>query len=346
MKEGLRAGVIGVGAMGRHHVRVLSEIPGAELIAVADVSQELVDSVASSYGIKGYSDIDAMLENEQLDVVSIVVPTSLHHEISIKAMRLGINVLCEKPIASTVELAKEMIQVAHDEGVRLMIGHIERFNPAILELKKRLDKAGEIYQITSRRLGPFPDRIRDVGVVVDLASHDIDAMNFLLDSPAESVFAHTAQRIHATNEDMIVGSIRFQNGVIGGLDVNWLTSTKVRELMVVGSHGTFVADYLTQGLAFYANGAVESEWEDLPDLQRIAVGEFESYEFEKTEPLRAEIEGFIASIANDTDVPAPPEGAANALAVALSLIESAESELPVRPDLLPVHESAVLDTRK
>lgn len=340
MKAALRVGVIGVGAMGRHHVRVLAEIPGVELVAIADVSKELVNDISSSYGVTGYTDIDALLEAEKLDVVSIVVPTSLHHNISIKAMRRGINVLCEKPIASTVELAKEMIQVAHEENVRLMIGHIERFNPAILELKKRISQAGEIYQVTSRRLGPFPDRIRDVGVVVDLASHDIDAMNFLLDSPAESVFAHTAQRIHATNEDMIVGSIRFQNGVIGGLDVNWLTSTKVRELMVVGSHGTFVADYLTQGLAFYANGAVESEWEDLPDLQRIAIGDFESYEFEKTEPLRAEIEGFVNAVVNETDVPAPPEGAANALAVALSLIESAELEIPVKPNLLPVTENA------
>lgn len=340
MKSAPRAGVIGVGAMGRHHVRVLSEIPSVDLVAIADVDPVLAESVSSAFGVTGYTDIDAMLENEQLDIVSIVVPTSLHHEISIKAMKLGINVLCEKPIASTVNLAKEMIRVAKSEGVRLMIGHIERFNPAILELKKRIGQAGEIYQITSRRLGPFPDRIRDVGVVVDLASHDIDAMNFLLDSQAESVFAHTAQRIHATNEDMIVGSIRFQNGAIGGLDVNWLTSTKVRELMVTGSRGTFVANYLTQDLAFFANGAVESEWEDLPDLQRIAIGEFESYEFEKVEPLRAEIEGFVHAVINETSVPAPPEGAANALSVALALIESAEQNAPVLPDLLQVNESA------
>jgi predicted dehydrogenase len=286
--------------------------------------------------VPGFTDIDAMLQDQPLDMVSIVVPTSLHHEVSIKAMRLGINVLCEKPIASTVELAHEMIQVSRDQGVRLMIGHIERFNPAILELKKRLDQAGEIYQVTSRRLGPFPDRIRDVGVVVDLASHDIDAMNFLLESPAELVFAQTAQRIHATNEDMVYGTIRFENGVIGGLDVNWLTSTKVRELMVVGSRGTFVADYLTQDLAFYGNGAVESNWKDLPDLQRIAIGESVGYEFEKVEPLRTEISSFVDAVVNDTAVPAPPEGAANALAIALSLIESARGSVPVQPTLLPV----------
>ena len=335
MTVALRSAVIGLGAMGRHHVRVLSELPGVELVAVADVSQEMVDTTVKAYGVNGYSDINGLFENERLDMVSIVVPTSLHHETSIKAMRAGVNVLCEKPIASTVELAAEMIQVSHEEGVRLMIGHIERFNPAILELKKRIDQAGEIYQITSRRLGPFPDRIRDVGVVVDLASHDIDAMNFLLGSDAEYVFAQTAQRIHASDEDMVLGTIRFANGVIGSLDVNWLTSTKVRELMVTGSRGTFVADYLTQDLQFFENGAVESSWTDLKDLQRIAVGESVRYEFEKVEPLRAEISSFIESIANDKEVPAPAEGAANALSIALAMIESAKTASPISPVLLP-----------
>ena len=336
MTASLRAAVIGLGAMGRHHVRVLSEIPNVELIAVADVSKELAESFSAANGVAGYSDIDQMLETEKLDLVSIVVPTSLHHEVSIKAMRKGINVLCEKPIASTVELAKEMIDVSKAENVRLMIGHIERFNPAILELKKRLDQAGEIYQISSRRLGPFPDRIRDVGVVVDLASHDIDAINFLLESEVESVYGQTAQRIHASNEDMVVGTLRYANGVVGALDVNWLTSTKVRELMVTGSLGTFVANYLTQDLQFFENGAVESSWEDLKDLQRIAVGESVGYEFEKVEPLRSELQGFVDAIVNDTAVPAPPEGAANALAIALAVIESASTSTPVSPTLLPI----------
>lgn len=330
----LRAAVIGVGAMGRHHVRVLAEIPEVTLVAIADVSQHLVDETTLAYGIRGYTDIDTMLEMENLDLVSIVVPTSLHHDISIKVMQRGINVLCEKPIASTVELAKDMIRVARENYVHLMIGHIERFNPAIIELKKRLHQVGTMYQVTSRRLGPFPDRIRDVGVVVDLASHDIDAMNYLLESPVDLAFAQTAQRIHATNEDMLVGTLRFANGVIGGLDVNWLTSTKVRELMVIGSHGTFVADYLTQGLVFYANGAAVSAWEDLADLQRIAIGTYETYEFEKVEPLRAELQAFAQSILHNTPVPAPPEGAASALATALALIESAQRSEPIHPHIV------------
>lgn len=335
MTVALRSAVIGLGAMGRHHVRVLSELPGVELIAVADVSQEMVDSTVNAYGVNGYLAINDLFENERLDMVSIVVPTSLHHETSIKAMRAGVNVLCEKPIASTVDLAAEMIQVSREEGVRLMIGHIERFNPAILELKKRIDQAGEIYQITSRRLGPFPDRIRDVGVVVDLASHDIDAMNFLLESEASSVYAQTAQRVHATNEDMVVGTVRFANGVVGSLDVNWLTSTKVRELMVIGSHGTFTANYLTQDLQFFENAAVESDWEDFQDLQRIAVGQSIRYEFEKVEPLRAELIAFADAIIGNKEVPAPPESAANALSIALALIESAHASNVIVPKLLP-----------
>lgn len=334
MTARIRAAVIGLGAMGRHHVRVFSELEQVELVAVADAIPGTVARVSTEYGVPGYTDIDELLETVPLDAVSIVVPTSLHHDVSIKAMRHGVNVLCEKPIADTVAMASEMIEVARQEGVRLMIGHIERFNPAIIELKQRLEQAGDVYQITSRRLGPFPDRIRDVGVVVDLASHDIDAMNYLLESPANLVFAQTAQRIHATNEDMVLGTIRFANGVIGGLDVNWLTSTKLRQLMVVGSHGTFLADYLTQDLAFYANGAVPSEWSDLADLQRIAVGEASRYDFVKTEPLKAELASFVNAILEDIAVPAPPEGAANALAIALALIESAATSTPVTPHLV------------
>src|SRR5690606_20141800 len=141
---------------------------------------------------------------------------------------------------------------------RLMVGHIERFNPAILELKRRIEQVGTIFQISARRVGPFPDRIRDVGVVVDLASHDIDAMNFILESPVETVYAQTAQRIHTSHEDMVLGTLRFANGTVGALDVNWLTPTKIRQLTVSGNRGTFVADYLSQDVAFYENGAVPS----------------------------------------------------------------------------------------
>lgn len=333
-QQQLRAGVIGLGAMGRHHVRVYNDLPAVKLTAVSDVAAPAVERTTAEYGVRGFIEIDEMLDSGAIDLVSIVVPTSLHHEVVLKAIDRGIHVLVEKPIASTVAEACQMIDAAHRAGVRLMVGHIERFNPAILELKRRIEQVGTIFQISARRVGPFPDRIRDVGVVVDLASHDIDAMNFILESPVETVYAQTAQRIHTSHEDMVLGTLRFANGTVGALDVNWLTPTKIRQLTVSGNRGTFVADYLSQDVAFYENGAVPSEWDDLTDLRQISEGRAIRYEYEKTEPLKAELAGFVQSILDDTDVPAPAESAADALAIALDLIESSRTGLPVQPSLL------------
>lgn len=330
----LRAGVIGLGAMGRHHVRVYRDVNSVDLVAIADVSELALERSREKYGVAGYTDIDAMLERQGLDLVSIVVPTSLHHEIVLKAIDRGIHVLVEKPIASTVAEAREMIDAARRAGVRLMVGHIERFNPAILELKRRLDQAGTIFQISARRVGPFPDRIRDVGVVVDLASHDIDVMNFILESPVETVYAQTAQRIHTSHEDMVLGTLRFANGTVGALDVNWLTPTKIRELTVSGDKGTFVADYLAQDLAFYENGAVPAEWNDLTELRRISEGRAVRYDYDKIEPLTSEIAGFVQSILEDTEVPASPESAADALMIAHDLIQSSRTGRAVQPNYL------------
>jgi UDP-N-acetylglucosamine 3-dehydrogenase len=327
----LKAAVIGLGAMGRHHVRVYGELPDVSLMAVADVSEAAVDRATDQRLIQGYTDIEAMLDREQPDLVSIVVPTSLHRDVTMMAIERGIHVLVEKPIAGTLAEAREMIAAAERANVRLMVGHIERFNPAIVELKRRIEQVGNIFQISARRVGPFPDRIRDVGVVVDLASHDIDAMNYILESPVESVYAQTAQRIHTAHEDMILGTLRFTNGTIGALDVNWLTPTKIRELTVVGSRGTFVANYLTQDLAFFENAATLAEWADLTNLQQISEGHAIRYAFRKEEPLRAELSAFVDCIRNDTPAPAPPEGAADALAIALDLIESSRIGQPVHP---------------
>ncbi len=329
----LRVGVIGLGAMGRHHVRVYNELPNASLAAVADISASAAARISSQYHVKGFTDIDDLLNAGDIDLVSIAVPTSLHFDTTMKAIERGIHVLVEKPIASTVAEACEMIDAAHRTGVRLMVGHIERFNPAIQELKRRIGQVGTVFQVSARRVGPFPDRIRDVGVVVDLASHDIDAMNFVLESPVETAYAQIARRIHTSHEDMLIGTLRFANGTVGALDVNWLTPTKIRQLTVSGIKGTFVADYLTQDLAFFENGDVSSEWDDLREFQKVSEGNAIRYSFAKREPLKEELSAFVQSIIDGTDVPASPESAADTLAVALGLIESSRIGQPVHPTL-------------
>lgn len=317
----LRAAVIGVGAMGRHHVRVIKELEATELVAVADVMPETTSTVASEFGVPGYTDIAQMLDEAQPEIVSIVVPTTLHSSVTTMALERGIHVLVEKPIAVDVEEAEAMIALAAKKKLVLWVGHIERFNPAILELKKRISQAGKIYQVIAERMGPFPERIRDVGVVMDLATHDIDTMHFILDDTVSTAYGATGQHLHRLREDLVSGVMRFTDGTIGSLNVNWLTSTKVRRLTVIGSHGTFVADYLSQDLHFYANAEARSNWTDFSDLQSISIGESEQYEFVKEEPLKAEIRGFADCVSRGDLESTSARDALNALRVAQALVE-------------------------
>lgn len=333
-----RAAVIGLGAMGRHHVRIYDSLPNVDLVAVCDMDPAAVEREVAHRGARGYTDVERMLDEAKPDIVSVVVPTVLHYKIAMLAIERNVNVLVEKPIAISVGEAESMIAAAKDAGVHLMVGHIERFNPAIQELKRRVDQVGTVFQAFARRVGPFPDRIHDVGVVIDLASHDIDAMNYILDSPVDSVFALTARNLHQTHEDLLVGSIKFRNGVIGALDVNWLTSTKVRELTIVGSNGTFIANYLTQDLQYFENGSREQEWENLESLQKISEGHAIRYHFSKQEPLKVELSQFVQSVLDGTAVPATPESAANALSIALSMMESGRTGKSISPHLLETLE--------
>jgi predicted dehydrogenase len=324
----LRAAVIGLGAMGRHHVRVYGELNDVELVGIVDINRAAAERAGKGRLIEAYTDVEEMLAKARPDIVSIAVPTSMHHSVALQVIEFGADVLVEKPIASSLEEAEQITSAAERAGVRLMVGHIERFNPAVRELKNRIDQAGTIFQTVARRVGPFPERIRDVGVVVDLAAHDIDAMRFLLNLPAERIYGETARRIHTDHEDMLFGTIRFSSGVIGCLEVNWLTPTKIRELSVVGSRGTFIANYLTQDLSFHENSAVSSEWADFTSLQGVSEGNAIRYSFARQEPLRAELEAFVA-YARGGECPVSPADATDTLAIALDLIHSAEEGTPV-----------------
>ena len=201
-----------------------------------------------------------MLAEERIDLLSVCVPTLLHLEVALAAIQKGIPLLVEKPIAASLDEGRVMMEAAQRAGIPLMIGHVERFNPAVLELKQHLQKGelGRVFQVYARRTGPFPQRVRDVGVVHDLAPHDIDIMRFLLDSEVDRVYAETEQRISTEHEDMLSGLLRFRNGVVGVLDVNWLTPIKIRQLSVLGEKGLFTVDYLNQDLLFYPKEAANA----------------------------------------------------------------------------------------
>jgi predicted dehydrogenase len=323
----LRAGVIGLGMMGRNHVRVWDEaIEGVDLVAVADPDPGAVRRATAGRQARGFEDPERMFAEEELDLVSIVAPTSLHLPVALAALRAGANVLVEKPIAATREEAVEMIQAARDAGRMLTVGHIERFNPAIRELRRRLEanELGRVFQINATRLGPFPARIRDVGVVVDLAPHDLDIMRYLVGSEPIRIYAETERRIHTEHEDLFNGMIKFANGVVGVLDINWLTPTKKRTLTVTGERGMYVADYIAQDLVFYANPEAEDTWVNR-GVTSVAEGEMTRRSVRREEPLTVELREFAHAVRDGGSPPVDPHDAMVALLLARKMVESALS---------------------
>ncbi len=301
----MKVAVIGVGAMGRNHARVYSELPNVTLVGVADADAQTAENVANRYSTDAYTDYFKLLDEHKPDAVTLAVPTVEHLAVALQVIQRGIHLLVEKPIAFTVEEGQQIIAAAEQVGVKLMIGHIERFNPAVIALKNHLAKGklGRVFQIDAHRQGPFPARVQDVGVVIDLAVHDLDIMRYVSGAEIVRVYAETERRIHSTREDLLAGLVRLGDGTIGTLAINWLTPTKIRELYVTGERGMFRVDYLTQDLYFFENAiAGDGEWDALRVLRGVSEGQMIRYVVNKKEPLRAEQEAFLAAARGEAPV--------------------------------------------
>jgi len=288
----LRVGLIGLGMMGKNHQRILSSLDGVELVGVADPLNKS-DVPISIAGLETFTDYRALMARN-LDYCVIAAPTGFHKEISVDALKHGVNCLIEKPVAINYEEARE-IQTAAEKADKLVgIGHIERYNSAIRQLKKRLLKGelGPIYQLSFRRQGPFPSRIAGVGVVKDLATHDIDLAMWLSESKFANVYAQTTHREGREHEDLVSINGHLQNGVIVNLLVNWLSPLKDRSLVVTGEKGTFVVDTLNSDLTFYESGSHKVSQETHLHFKGVNQGDITTYSFEKPEPLLVEHQNF------------------------------------------------------
>ncbi len=322
-----RVGVVGTGVMGRNHARVLYELPNVELVGVADSNLEAARQVGGAHATRGYGSLTELLQKERPEAVTIAVPTENHHGAVMEALDAGCHVLVEKPIAATLAQADELVAAARSAGLVLAVGHIERYNPAVLELKRRLDagQLGRAYQFDAQRLGPFPQRVRDVGVVIDLATHDLDLMRFLTGSEIVRVYAETRRKVHTTREDMVSGLLRLEDGSVGLLQINWLTPTKIRQLTVTGERGMFRADYLTQDLVFHENAeAADHNWEQITMLRGVSEGSMVKYAIQKREPLQSELEAFMKAIGGEPAGIVSGEDGSEALRLALAMIESGD----------------------
>ncbi len=312
----VNVGVIGVGAMGYNHARVYCELEGANLLAVSDIIKEKSEEVSKKYNALGFIDYNEILKMPEIDAVSVCVPTSHHFEIVMDVIEHEKHVLVEKPISSTIEEAKKMVKAARKNGVKLATGHVERFNPAVQEAKDIIKNKtiGDVVSASAKRVGPFPPRIKDVGVTIDLAIHDIDVMFYLFDSPIFQIYANMGSILEKCEyEDHAEIMTKFRNGIIGMLEVNWLTPYKKRELEITGTDGIISIDYIDQSVYIYGK-----------NTQNINI----PYK----EPLKAEIESFLSAIVNDEKPMISGEDGIYALKVVLAAIESAQKNSPIRID--------------
>jgi len=323
-KNELKVAVIGVGAMGRNHARVYDDISETRLVGVADTDTKMATDIARRYGGQVYADYRKMLDEQRPDAVTVAVPTIDHLEVSLEVIERHIHLLIEKPIAFTVEEGRQLIDAADEAGVKLMVGHIERFNPAVLALKERLEdgQLGRIFQLDARRQGPFPARVKDVGVVIDLAVHDLDVMRYVTGAEVTRVYAETERRIHSTREDLLSGLVRLEAGIVGTLNINWLTPTKIREFYITGELGMFRVDYLTQDLYFYENADAPSVDWPFRNLRGVSEGTMIRYMVAKREPLRVEQEAFLAAVRGESAIPVTGQDGLQALELAQAVVAS------------------------
>ena len=319
------AAVIGVGSMGKNHARGYSAIKDVNLAAISDIDNE-ADKIAGRFNARYYKNYKEMLSEEKLDAVSICVPTKLHKDIALDVIKSRINVLVEKPIAATTQEAREIIDAARRNNVKLMIGHIEQFNPVVAELKKRIQRneLGRIMQVHCQRLSLFPLRIIDVGVIIDLAIHEIYVLKYLIDSKIKRVYAETAQRFHSSHEDLLIGTIRFDNDVLGVISSNWLTPKKVRQIKVTGERGMFFADYLAQELYFYEKEFAAKSIDYNDAFIKGREGKKVKVEIKKSEPLKNELEAFIDCIKKNKEPPVTGKDGLEALEIAQNFLESSK----------------------
>jgi UDP-N-acetylglucosamine 3-dehydrogenase len=287
----LRAGLIGLGMMGRNHARNLQALEGVDLVAVADPQGD-PHGAAPGYDI--LPDAEALLE-AGIDYAVVAVPTQFHRDVALTFAQAGVHCLVEKPLAFDIDEAEEITAAFEQAGLTGAVGYIERYNPALQEMRRRLaaGQLGEIYQIVTRRQGAFPARIADVGVVKDLGTHDLDLTAWVADSTYAEVAATSTRRSGRQDEDMVSIAGRLSSGAITNHLVNWLSPFKERVTVVTGEKGALVADTLTADLTFHANAdATTNFWDQLASFRGVSEGDTVRYALQRQEPLKNEHEAF------------------------------------------------------
>lgn len=308
MSKKIGIGVIGTGFWGRNHARVFSELESTRLVAVCDVDEGRAKAIAERYGADYYTrDVD-LLARKDVEGVTICTPTTTHSEIAQKAIRYGKHLLVEKPMADTTAQAARIVEKAEENGLILQVGFIERFNPGVTKVKEIVDKGGigDVILAISRRIGSWPERIGDVGVVKDSAIHDLDIMRFLFGEEPQTVYARAGSLNHRF-EDYAQVVLSFSGIKTGFVEANWLTPHKLRVLTVTGSKAIVSADYITQEIM------IEDNEKEVKPKTVYA------------EPLKLELQSFAESIISKRKPRVTGLDGLRALQIAEATLKSAET---------------------
>jgi len=279
----LKLAIVGFGVFGRNHFRILDALDSCTIVSVCDIQLPQID------GVRVYSCLDTMLSNEVLDAVIICSPTSTHLNIACKCLAAGLDIFIEKPAASTSSDANAILLEREKFNAKVVVGHVERFNPAVIALKEALMDQ-EILSISITRVGPFPPRIADVGILVDLSVHDIDILRFITGKEIVSSGIYKSKKIHRSHEDNAILSFTLQDEIVASITTNWLTPFKKRSIEVSCRSGYFVADLLAQELTQYSKYDYDT---NSFTTRNCSV--------DKVEPLKSELINFLSFIKGDED---------------------------------------------
>lgn len=309
----VRVGIIGVGVMGFNHARVLAELPYVEVVGLADPDRSQAMRVADALGCAAVADHKTLI-GLGLDAAVIAAPTHLHHAIALDCIAAGLHVLVEKPIAPSVEEGGQIVAAARRAGVTLMVGHVERFNPAVQSIKQAIE-GEQILSIAITRVGPFPPRMSNVGVVIDLAVHDIDLIRWFTESDIVEVQPQLSSA-RASREDIALLQFRTASGVLAHINTNWLTPFKARTVHVATQEKYVIGDLLTRQVTecfgFQPDGSYS--------MRHLSVGH--------AEPLRAELIAFIDAIRTGVAPAVSGEEGVASLAVAIRCLNGTNAAAP------------------
>lgn len=326
-----KGALLGLGMMGRHHARLLQASARVDFVGAVDPGGDQYGAIQDPTLV--HDTLVELLDRTPVDFAIVAVPTKLHFAAVSQLANAGISVLIEKPLANTAEEARELVSLCERKGVRGAVGHVERFNPALLELRRRVlgGQLGDVFMISTERVGPFPDRIRDVGVVKDLATHDLDLVQWLGGSPVSLISAQTQFRSGREHEDLVLIQGALRSKVSFNCVVDWLTPTKVRRSRILGERGMLIADTLSNDLFYYANGHVEVEWAATQQFKGVIEGDMTRYAIARREPLLVELKTFCDFVAGDdgAEVVSLQDGLRTVL-TAEAALASAGSEQTVR----------------